>query len=169
VSAGSPAPDFGEVRHPGLIGRWLRRPPRIVREANFAAALATLPAGATVERTDPRGHWIVYLSADGRGRIRFRASEAWLAAEPTIMPNKSNETEAAVHADGNVVVYHGLHRTRGTARHGSVVREDEGGVPSAPGWLDYALVDELPPPSPATRAIMEMMGGDPDAPPVPAR
>lgn len=169
MSTGSPAPDFGAVRRPGLIGRLLRRPPRIVREENFAAALATLPAGATVERTDPRGHWIAFRPTVGKPKIRFRAAEAWLAAEPTIMPNRSVETEAAVQADGSIVVYEGLHRTRGTARFGSLVRENEGGVPRSPGWLDFILVEERPPATPSTRAIMELFGGDPDAPPVPAR
>lgn len=169
MSAGSPTPDFGEVQWPGWFGRWCGRPPRIVREANFAAALATLPAGATVEKTDPLGRWIAFQPTIGKPMIRFRAAEAWLAAEPTIMSNRSVDTEAAIQADGSIVVYEGLHRTRGTARLGSLVREDEGGVPTAPGWLDFVLVDERPPATPSSRAIMELFGGDPDAPPVPAR
>lgn len=169
MSGGPPAPDFGEVRRPGLVSRWLRRPPRVVREANFAAALAALPAGAVVERTDPRGNWITFRKGDGKPMVRFRASEAWLEGEPTVVANDSDDTAAAVQADGTVVIYEGLHRTRAAARHRVLVREDKGGAPSAPGWLDFDRVDERPPATSSTRALMELMGGDPDAPPVPAR
>ena len=169
VSGESPIPDFGEVRRPGFIGRWLKRPTKIVREANFAAAVATLPAGSTVDRTDPRGHWIALRSAEGKPKVRFRASEAWLAAEPTIIPNRSDRTEAAIQVDGTVEVYEGLHRTRATARYGILVEELVGGVHAAPGWLEFLLVEERPPATSSTRAIMELFGGDPDAPPVPAR
>ena len=100
--------------------------------------------------------------------IRFRASESWLAAEPTIMPNESDRTEVAIQADGSVVVYEGLHRTRATARHGILVEELVGGVHAAPGWLDFVLVEERPPPTSSTRALVELFDGDPDAPPVPA-
>jgi hypothetical protein len=169
VSTESPNPDFGKVRAPGIIGRLLRRPTQIVREANFAAALATLPAGSTVERSDAQGNWIAFQSVDGDRMIRFRAAEAWLAAEPTIMPNDSDETAAAIQADGTVVVYEGLHRTRAVARDSVLIEEAVGGVFSAPGWLDFVLVEERPPATASVRAIMELFGGDPDAPPVPAR
>lgn len=169
MSAGEPAPDFGEVRRSGLVGRLLRRPVRIVREANFPAALATLPAGAVVERTDPRGHWIAYRKADGKPVVRFRASEAWLEGEPTLMSNLSINTAAAIRPDGTVLVYEGLHRTRATARDRVLIEEALGGTSLAPGWLDFVLADERPPATSSTRAIMESMGGDPDAPPVPAR
>lgn len=169
MSPESPAPDFGEVRWPGWFGRWRRRPPRIVREANFAAALAALPAGATVERTDPRGHWIAFRAANGKEMVRFRATKAWLAGEPTIIPNESADTQAAIQSDGSIVVYEGLHRTRATARDRVLIEGVIGVVAGAPGWLDFEHVEERPPLTPSTRAIMELFGGDPDAPPVPAR
>ena len=159
-------PDFGEVRRPGLVGRWLRRLPIIIRDANFAAAMAMLPVGATVERADPQGNWIAFRPAAGKPMIRFRASEAWLAAEPTIMPNRTDDTEAAVQADGTVVVYEGLHRTCATARDRILVKDRVGAARLAPGWLDFVLVDERPLATPSTRAIMELLGGDPDLPPV---
>jgi hypothetical protein len=169
VSAATPTPDYGEVRFPGFVGRLLRRSAKIVREANFAAALATLPSGTTVERTDSRGRWIAFRTATGKPKIRFRALEAWLAAEPTILGQGSEDTAATIRHDGIIFVYEGLHRTRATARERVLVKENVGGVWAAPGWLDFNLRDEFDPPTPSTRAIMNLFGEDPDAPPVPAR
>jgi hypothetical protein len=101
--------------------------------------------------------------------LRFRAREAWLAAEPTIMPNDSADTEAAIQTNGTIVVYEGLHRTRATARERVLIEGVVGVVSRAPGWLDFEHVDERPPLTLSTRDIMELFGGDPDAPPVPAR
>jgi hypothetical protein len=169
VNTSQPVPDFGEVRPPGMVGRIFRRRPTIVREANFAAARVGLPMGSSIESIDSRGNWIVFQGPDGKPKIRFRASAAWLAAEPTIMPNDSVRAEAALHVDEKVVVYEGLHRTRATARDKIVIEEAVGGVPSAPGWLDFDLVVERPQPTPSVRAVMQLFGGDPDAPAVPAR
>jgi hypothetical protein len=147
----------------------LRRRPIIVREANFAAALAMLPAGSTVEGIDRSKNWITFRLATGQPMIRFRASKAWLVAEPTLLGNGTADTDAVVEADGRVVVREGLHRTRGVARDRIVIEAKFGGVPTAPGWLDFALGDKRPPDTPSVQAMIQMLGGDPDAPPVPAR
>ncbi len=171
MSNESPKPDFGEVRWPGLIGRVLGRLPRIIREANFAAAtVAGMPVNASVVKTDPQQHWIIYKRPDRVELIRFRASTAWLAGEPTVGRNDTPRTKAVVLDDRRVVVHEGLHRTRATARDRLVISEEFGGSPGLLGLLDFRLGEDEPlPDTSSVRAVAAMLGGDLNAQPVPAR
>src|SRR5437773_617901 len=80
----APDADYGEVVHPGFLGRLFGRRPKIVREANLVAAVASLPQGASIIGKDANGHWITYEIPTGALQVRFRASAAWLPNEPTM-------------------------------------------------------------------------------------
>jgi len=161
--------DFGEVVRPGFLGRLFGRRPKIFRDANLAAAAASLPQEAGVIGKDPNGHWITYQLPNGAQRVRFRAGEAWLPTEPTVVPNNTNITLATVHSDGRLVVLEGIHRTRAMARERVMIDPSRGGVEQAPGWLDFSYDPSAFRDTPSARAIAEVLGGDPDAPLVPAR
>ena len=161
--------DYGEVTRPGFLGRLFGRRPRIVRDANLSAAAAILPQGAGIIGTDPNGHWIAYEMPNGAQQVRFRASEAWLPNEPTALPNNTNITLATVHGDGRLVVLEGIHRTRAMARERVLIAPSRGGVEQAPGWLDFSYDPSAFRDTPSARAVSELLGGDPDAPLVPAR
>ena len=161
--------DYGEVAQPGFLGRLFRRRPRIVKDANLAAAMASLPQGASVVSKDVNGHWIVYELPNGAQQVCFRAQEAWLPNEPTVTPNYTNITLATIHADGRLVVLEGLHRTRAMARDRVLIDPGRGGTEHAPGWLDFSYDPSVFRQTPSTRAVSELLGGDPDAPLVPAR
>jgi len=60
--------DYGEVAQPGFLGRLFGRRPKIVKDANLAAAAASLPQGAGLIGEDPNGHWIVYEMPNGAQR-----------------------------------------------------------------------------------------------------
>jgi hypothetical protein len=92
--------DYGEVSRPGFLGRLFGRRPRIVKEVNLAAAGASLPREARIIGKDLNGHWIAYEMPNGAQQVRFRASEAWLPNEPTVLPNNTNITLATIHGDG---------------------------------------------------------------------
>jgi hypothetical protein len=158
-----PAPDYGEVQQPGLLGRLFGRPPKIVREADFAAALATLPEGVLIVATDPSGNWIVFKMPDGSDVIRFRASAAWFPNEPTLVGDRSPRTLATVLADGKVVVFEGLHRTRAMARERSMIDNRNGGLIKAPGWLDFTYDSDALHETPSSIAIGELLGGNPES------
>jgi hypothetical protein len=161
--------DYGKILQPGFWGRLFGRRPRIVRDADIAAATESLPLGAQILRTDPNGNWLVYEMPNRVQQVRFRASEAWFPNEPRPMPNNTIVTSATIHADGRVVVTEGLHRTRAMARRRVLIDPNRGGVASAPGWLDFAYDPESMRDTPSTRAIVQMLGGDPEAPLIPAR
>ncbi len=130
--------DYGEVAQPGFLGRLFGRRPKIVKDANLAAAAASLPQGAGLIGEDPNGHWIVYEMPNGAQQVRFRAREAWLPSEPTATRNNTNITLATVHWDGRVVVLEGIHRTRAMARERVMIDPSRGGVEQAPGWLHFS-------------------------------
>ena len=161
--------DHGEILQPGFFGRLFGHRPRIARDADSAAATDCLPQGAQILRADPKGNWLVYEMPNGAQLVRFRASEAWLPNEPTPMPNNTNVTSATILTDGRVVVTEGLHRTRAMARRRVPMSPSHGGVASAPGWLDFAYDPEGMRATPSTQAISEMLGGDAEAPLIPAR
>jgi hypothetical protein len=160
--------DYGEVVRPGFLGRLFGRRPRIVRDANVAVAAASLPQGARIIGTDSNGHWIAYEMPNGARRVRFRARDAWLPNEPSVMPNNTNITLAIVNRDGRLVVLEGVHRTRAMARERVMIDPNRGGLEQAPGWLDFSYDPSALRDTPSARAFSEMLGGDPDAPLVPA-
>lgn len=161
--------DYGEVKKPGLLGRLFGRRSKIARDANLAAAEASLPQGARIMGKDPNGQWIVYEVPNGAQQVRFRAREAWFPNEPTVLPNNTNITLATVHEDGRVVVLEGIHRTRATARERVLIDPGRGGVKQAPGWLAFSYDPSALRDTPSARAVSELLGSDPDAPLVPAR
>jgi hypothetical protein len=161
--------EYGEVAQPGFLGRLFGRRPRIVKDANLAAATASLPQGASNISEDPNGHWIAYEMPNGAQRVRFRAREAWFPNQPTVMPNNTTITLATVLADGRLVVLEGIHRTRAMARERVMIDPGRGGVEQAPGWLDFSYDPSAFRDTPNARAVSELLGGDPDAPLVPAR
>ena len=161
--------DFGEVAQPGFLGRLFGQRPKLVKEANLAAAVASLPQAVAIIGKDPNGHWIAYEMPNGAQQVRFRASEAWLPNEPTVMPNNTNITLATVHGDGRLIVLEGIHRTRALARERVMIDSSRGGVEQVPGWLDFSYDPSAFRETPSARAVSELLGGDPDAPLVPAR
>jgi hypothetical protein len=104
--------DYGGVRQPGVFGRLFGSRPKIVRDADIAAAAMSLPEGAMVLRTDPNGNWIEYEMPNGAQQVRFRALEAWFPNEPTLTPNRTEITSATILPDGRIIVTEGLYRTR---------------------------------------------------------
>jgi hypothetical protein len=161
--------DYGEVARPGWLGRLFGRRPRIVRDANLAAAAASLPQGASLIGKDPNGQWIVYEMPNGGQYVRFRARDAWLPNEPTVSPNNTSITLATFYGDGRLVVLEGIHRARAMARDRVMIDPSRGGVEQAPGWLDFSYDPTAFRDTPSARAASEVFGGDPDAPLVPAR
>jgi hypothetical protein len=161
--------DYGEVARPGFLGRLFGRRPKIIRDANLAAAVASLPLGANIRGQDPDGQWIAYEMPNGAQQVRFRAREAWLPNEPTIMPNNTNFTLATVQPDGRLVVLEGIHRTRAMARERAMIDPSRGGLENIPGWLDFSYDPSALSDTPSARAISAMLGGDSNVPLVPAR
>jgi hypothetical protein len=106
---------------------------------------------------------------NGAQQVRFRASEAWFPTEPTVTPNYTNRTLATAHEDGRLVVLEGIHRTRAMARERVMIDPGRGGVEQAPGWLDFSYDPAGLRDTPSAGAVLELLGGDPDAPLVPAR
>ena len=161
--------DYGEVAQPGFLGWLFGRRPRILKDANLTAAAASLPHGVGIIAKDPNGHWIVYEMPNGAQQVRFQAREAWLSNEPTVGPNNTNISLATVDRHGRLVVLEGLHRTRAAARERVMIHPSRGGVEQAPGWLDFSYDSSEFRDTSSARAVAEMLGGDPDAPLVPAR
>jgi hypothetical protein len=161
--------DYGEVAQPGFLGRLFGRRPKIVKDANLAAAAASLPQGANIIGKDPNGDWVVYELPTGAQQVRFRATEAWFPNEPTVLPNNTIITLATVLGAGRLVVLEGLHRTRAMARERVLIDTSRGGVEQAPGWLDFSFDPDAFRDTPSALAVSELLGGDPDAPLVPAR
>ena len=106
---------------------------------------------------------------NGAQQVRFRASAAWLPNEPTVMPNNTNITLATVDRNGRLIVVEGIRRTRAMASERVMIDPSRGGVEQAPGWLDFSYDPAAFRDTPSARAISELLGGDPDAPLVPAR
>jgi len=100
----------------------------------IAAEVKTaIPApNGTIKTTDP--NYIIYVTSEGKERIRFRASEAVTAqfAKPGRL--YTTEGAAALTENGEVFVMDGRHRAIGAA-HGDKIGEDLGGV--GPDVLDY--------------------------------
>lgn len=161
--------DYGEVHTPGFLRWLLRRPAKIIRDADIAAAMESLAPGAAVQKVDPSGSWIVYQIPGQAPRIRFRARDAWFPNEPTIVPNGSERTNATIDQYGRVVVTEGLHRTRAMARRRVVIAPKYGGVEKAPGWLDFSHDPTALSDTPSSREILKLLGDDPEAPLIPAR
>jgi hypothetical protein len=62
--------DYGEVAQPGFLGRLFGRRPKIVKDANLAAAAARLPQGAGIIGQDPNGNGKgTHLEADGMHKL----------------------------------------------------------------------------------------------------
>ena len=154
--------DYGEVVRPGFLGRLFGRRAKIVKDANIAAAAASLAQGARIIRRDPNGNWIVYEMPNGAQQVRFRAREAWLPNEPTVTPNNTNITLASVDRDGRLVVLEGIHRTRAVARERVMIGTSRGGVEQAPGWRDFSYDPAAFRDTPSARAVSSVLGGDPD-------
>jgi hypothetical protein len=106
---------------------------------------------------------------NGAQHVRFQAGEAWFPSEPTVMSNNTTITHATVHRDGRLVVLEGIHRTRAMARERVMIDPTRGGVEEAPGWLDFSFDPSAFRDTPSALAISEVLGGDPNAPLVPAR
>jgi hypothetical protein len=94
-----------------------------------------LPDGATIIDQDTAGHWVRYRPAQGNERVRFKAEEAWTFSDPRLH-GQTFDTEAGVTPDGRVEVKEGRNRAVAAAL-GDTIAEALGGVPDAPGWLDY--------------------------------
>jgi hypothetical protein len=85
--------------------------------------------------------YVIYTDAAGNTRIRFRAADASLDTDaPAPGRNGTNGTDVSLDANGNPVVLEGQHRTVGAA-HGETIPPELGGVPSAPGYLDFAYTE----------------------------
>jgi RHS repeat-associated protein len=102
----------------------------------------TLPPGAKVVR-DGSPKYIVY-EVNGEKRIRFKADEAVTLKEANPGRNYTTDTYAGLDPAGQPYVHEGRHRAIG-ASQGATVPEELGGVPSAPGYLDYEFSNNVAP------------------------
>lgn len=112
---------------------------------NAAKRIATfgkLPEGSRVISNDI--DHIIYETADGTKRIRFRASKAVTLQEARPGRNYTTDSLAGLNEDGKVIVHEGRHRAIGSA-HGNSIPTDLGGVPDAPGTLDYPYEVDVDP------------------------
>ncbi len=94
----------------------------------------TLPAGAIPGKAS--GDYIIYKTASGQERIRFKAESALTLREANSGRNYTTEAKAGLNEDGVPFVHEGRHRAIGAA-HGDNIPAKLGGVPDAPGWLDF--------------------------------
>lgn len=69
--------------------------------------------------------------------MRFRAKDAVTFQPPFRNRNFTPDREVGISPDGKADVLEGVHRAVGTANEGANIPKDLGGVPDAPGWLDY--------------------------------
>jgi hypothetical protein len=106
-----------------------------------------LPNGATVLEVDPKGNWVRYRGSDGVERVRFKPSEAFTEG-PARKHGPTLDREAGLTTDGKIEVLEGRNRAVGAA-HGDTIPEHLGGVPDAPGWLDYPFL-QMQQPSPSS-------------------
>jgi RHS repeat-associated protein len=98
-------------------------------------AMGDFPPGSTVVDDKSPSH-VVYDDANGQRRIRFNASHAATFGEATPGRNYSVEARAGVNDQGQPFVFEGRHRAVG-ASQGANIPANMGGVPGAPGHLDY--------------------------------
>lgn len=106
-----------------------------------ATSLALLPVAKQTKvmiekgRSTPR-NYAVYTDENGVQRIIFKADEAFTKQEARPGRNMTNETGAGLTSDGMPYVNEGRHRAIGAAQ-GDLIPADKGGIPEAPGYLDY--------------------------------
>jgi PAAR motif len=93
-----------------------------------------LPPGSKIIEEGPS--YKVYETADGQQRIRFKADEAVTKQSANSGRTYTVDTRAGLNNEGKPFVYEGRHRAIGAAK-GDTIPPDNGGVPDAPGYLDY--------------------------------
>ena len=79
----------------------------------------------------------LYEGPDGTVKMRFRAEDAIMCGEVRTQVGTSTETGVSEREDGLPFVEIGRHRTIGVAAYGDRIDPSNGGVPSAPGYLDF--------------------------------
>ncbi|MEM9189039.1 MAG: colicin D domain-containing protein [Myxococcota bacterium] len=111
-------------------------------EGRWTASRGDILEGIPEERIIEDGlpEYVIYERSDGSRGIRFRADDANLGNHPTPATNRTDYAEAGIDENGDVRVIEGYHRTAAAAQ-GQTIPSDLGGVPSAPGYLDYDYVD----------------------------
>ncbi|MBI4700578.1 MAG: DUF4150 domain-containing protein [Deltaproteobacteria bacterium] len=98
-------------------------------------AVGQLPPGSTVVE-DRSPSYVRYRTADGEERMRFRAADAMTLQHANPGRNYTTDSLVGVNDAGQPYVFEGRHRAIGTAQ-GGTVHPSNGGVPDAPGYLDY--------------------------------
>jgi RHS repeat-associated protein len=98
--------------------------------------MGSLPPGAKIIWANPP-KVIIYEMPDGSRRARFRADTALSFDEATRGRNYTTDSRLSVTPNGDPYVEEGRHRAIGVANYGSNVDPSNGGVPDAPGHLDY--------------------------------
>ena len=109
----------------------------------YGLSCGTLPPGAKVLKDASPSH-IVYELPNGEKRIRFKADEAVTLKDANPGRNYTVDSLAGVDPHGRPYVHEGRHRAIG-ASQGATVPENLGGVPSAPGYLDYEFSSNTAP------------------------
>ena len=116
-------------------------PPPQPRPAGDGPVTALVPyRGALPPRVrivSETSSYTIYEAPGGRLRARFRAAEARVGGRPRPGRNGTLDAEVAFDEQGRLTAYEGMHRTVGAGRYSDVVDPRAGGVPDAPGWLDF--------------------------------
>lgn len=81
-------------------------------------------------------HYVVYLTPDGKKRIRFDTQQARTSQAANPGRNMTAETGAGVSPDGRPFVFEGRHRSAGAAQ-GDHIPKGAGGIDGHPGKLDF--------------------------------
>ncbi len=80
---------------------------------------------------------VLYETPEGTVKMRFRAEDAIMCGEVKTPVGTSTDTGVSEREDGLPFVEIGRHRTIAVAAYGDTIDPSNGGVPSAPGYLDY--------------------------------
>jgi RHS repeat-associated protein len=102
--------------------------------------MGQFPPGSTIVDDKSPSH-VVYKTADGEDRIRFKADQAMTLQEARPGRNYTTDSRAGVNDQGQPYVFEGRHRAIG-ASQGATIGADNGGVPDAPGHLDYKYTSD---------------------------
>jgi hypothetical protein len=112
----------------------------VVKDYTNLAKAIPKPQGVVIKVENP--DYIIYVTAQGKERIRFRASKSETLQYANPGRNYTADADAALSTEGKVFVLEGRHRAIGSA-HGDEIPEELGGV--APDILDFEFTSKFKP------------------------
>ena len=102
----------------------------------LCAQMGQFPPGSKIIGGHPPNS-VLYETPDGTRLMRFRAEDAFVCGKILSSSSSTTEHDVSEQEDGMPFVEVGRHRTTGVGRYGDIVDPSNGGVPSAPKYLDY--------------------------------